>query len=193
MSELEKYVKSNFSVHQSDEIKTIVSLFKFSKIKKGDFLLEPGKRCDVMSFVKSGYLRMFNVANGKEVTQWISSKGTFTTDLSSFFMDMPSRWTIQALTDTELYTISKTDYRKIIDLVPNWSKLEKQLLINCFATMENRIFNYLSMSSLERYDFLLEHDQELFNQIPLKYIASMLGMTAETMSRIRKNKSNGIS
>jgi len=105
--------------------------------------------------------------------------------LSSFFFETPSRWIIQALVDTELYTISKKDYKTIADLVPKWNEIEKLFLVKCFATMENRIYSHLSMSSQERYDYFFENNRELFSQVPLKYIASMLGMTPETMSRIR--------
>lgn len=189
MSELENFVASNFGIATPNEIEAITSLFEFSKVKKGEKLLESGDSCKEMVFIQSGYLRMFNLTDGNEVTQWISSKGTFASDLSSFYFDTPSRWTIQALVDSELYTISKIDYDKILEFVPKWGEIEKLFLVNCFTTMENRIYSHLSMSSKERYDFLFENNRELFNQVPLQFIASMLGMTPETMSRIRKNLS----
>ncbi|MEE9430709.1 MAG: Crp/Fnr family transcriptional regulator [Melioribacteraceae bacterium] len=185
-NELEQYINSYFGVVKSDELKKISSLFKLATIKKGEYFLEHGKRSDKLSFIQSGLLRIFTTTAEKEVTQWISSKGYFVTDLSSFVFGNPARWTIQALTDTELYTISREDYIRIGTLIPKWHHLEKLFIVRCFTIMEDRIFSHLSMTAEERYKFFFENNRELFNQVPLQYIASMLGMTPETSSRIRK-------
>lgn len=188
MSALEQYIKSYFGVINPNDIDTIGSLFELSTITKGTFALKAGSRCDKLSFVQSGFLRMFVNAEDKEITQWISSQGYFSTDLSSFVFDVPSRWNIQALTDTEVYTITKTNYKKINKLVTNWNELEKLFIVRCFTVLENRIFSHLSLSAEERYRYFFEGNRELFNQVPLQYIASMLGMTPETFSRIRKKQ-----
>jgi CRP/FNR family transcriptional regulator, anaerobic regulatory protein len=186
MSELEQYIKSYFGVVTSADLNTIVALFNKTKLKKGDFLLKAGKRCDKLCFVQSGLLRMFVSTDDKEVTQWISTKGYFSTDLSSFVFETPSRLSIQALVDTELFTITKTDYKRLGDIVPKWHELEKLFLVRCFSMLEDRILSHLSMTSEERYAVFFENNRELFNQVPLQYIASILGMTPETFSRIRK-------
>jgi len=188
MTELEHYIKSSFGLVNNEDLKKIASLFKLITIKKGDYILKTGKLCDNLSFVQSGFLRVFLVTKEKEVTQWISTKGYFTIDLSSFVFDKPSRWSIQALVDTELYSITKEDYKKIGDLVPKWRELEKLFLVRCFTILEDRIFSHLSMTAEERYSLFFESNRELFNQVPLQYIASMLGMTPETFSRIRKKQ-----
>ena len=188
MTELEEYIKSYFGVVNSDDIKTIVSFFKLATIKKGDFLLKSGNHCANLSFVQSGLLRMFISTEEKEITQWICTKGYFSTDLSSFVFDTPSRLSIQALTNTEIYSISKDDYNKIGNLVAKWHELEKLFIVRCFIILEERIFSHLSMTAEERYDYFFENNKELFNKVPLQYIASMLGMTPETFSRIRKKQ-----
>jgi CRP-like cAMP-binding protein len=68
MTELEQYIKSYFGVVNEQDLKTIVSFFKMSTLKKGDFLLRAGKRCDTLSFVQSGLLRMFISTEDKEIT-----------------------------------------------------------------------------------------------------------------------------
>lgn len=188
MTELEQYIKTYFGVVNADDLKTIVSLFKLKTIKKGEFLLKTGKHCDNLSFVQSGLLRMFISTDEKEITQWISTKGYFSTDLSSFIFDTVSRLSIQALTDSEVYSITKADYQIIGELVPKWHELEKLFLVRCFVTLEERVFSHLSMTAEERYDYFFENNRELFNQVPLQFIASMLGMTPETFSRIRKKQ-----
>jgi CRP-like cAMP-binding protein len=188
MTELEQNIKSYFGVIEKDDLKTISSLFHLTTIKKGDYFLKTGRPCDKLSFIKSGLLRIFIATEDKEVTQWISTQGYFVTDLSSLLFETPARWTIQALTDSELYTISGEDYRKIGNLVPKWHELEKLFIAKCFTILEDRIFTHLSMTAEERYKFFFEGNKELFNQVPLQYIASMLGMTPETFSRIRKKQ-----
>lgn len=140
-----------------------------------------------IKFCSIRILRIFAATEEKEVTQWISTKGYFTIDLSSFVFDTPSRWSIQALVDTELYSITKEDYKKIGDVVPKWRELEKLFLVRCFTILEDRIFSHLSMTAEERYNLFFAYNRELLNQVPLQYIASMLGMTPETFSRIRKS------
>jgi len=108
--------------------------------------------------------------------------------LYSFNFKQRARWNIQALTDCKLYTIDKENYALLNSIVPNWVEMEKQFLASCFVTLEDRVFNHLSLNAEERYDKLFEHNKELFNQVPLQYIASMLGMSPETFSRIRKKK-----
>jgi len=185
MTELEHYLKSYFTLNR-DELKKIESFFEETEITKGGFFLKQGSRCDKLSFIRSGYLRIFAATEEKEVTQWISTKGYFVTDLSSFVFETPARWSIQALSDVRLYTIKKSDYNLIGRVIPDWHKLEKLFIARCFTILEDRIFSHLSMSAEERYAFFFENNKELFTQVPLQFIASMLGMTPETFSRIRK-------
>jgi len=187
MTELEQYIKSYFGVKQN-ELEHIVSLFKKTTLRKDEYFLKTGKSCDKLSFIKSGFLRIYVTQEDKEITQWISTTGYFVTDLSSLIFETPARWNIQALTDTELYTISKEDYQNIGNLISQWHQLEKLFIARCFTILEDRIFSHLSMTAEERYQFFFNNNKELFNQVPLQYIASMLGMTPETFSRIRKKQ-----
>jgi len=116
------------------------------------------------------------VIEDKEVTQWISTKGYFLTDLASFTFNTPARWNIQALTDCELYTIERQEYESLGDTIPEWHRLEKLFIAKCFIILE------------ERYHKLFQLQPDLFNQVPLQYLASMLGMTPETLSRLRKKQ-----
>src|SRR5690606_9106922 len=114
----------------------------------------------------------------------------FVTDLSSLLFAAPARWNIEALTDAELFTISGTQYKSIGNLVPNWHELEKLFIAKCFTFLEDRVFTHLSITAEERYTYFFKYNKELFNQVPLQYIASMLGMTPETFSRIRNKQLN---
>jgi CRP-like cAMP-binding protein len=185
MTELEKYIHTYFGI-ANDDLASIVSFFRPLTLKKGDYFLKAGGQSDRLGFVQSGIIREFIVINDKEVTKWISTKGYFAVDLSSFYFHNPSRWNIQALTNCELFVIDSKNYQKIGQVIEKWKELEKLFIAKCFTTLEDRILSHLSMTAEERYNQLFKFNKELFNQVPLQYLASMLGITPETLSRLRK-------
>ena len=185
MTEFEKYIQTYFGVDK-DELTTMSSFFKPVTLKKGDYFLKTGRHCDRLGFLQTGIIREFVIINDKEITKWISTKGYFVVDLSSFVFDQRARWNIQALTDCELYEMESQDYQKIGQVIPRWKELEKLFIAKCFTVLEDRIISHLSMTAEERYHQLFNFNAELFNQVPLQYLASMLGMTPETLSRLRK-------
>ncbi len=185
MSELEKYIKTYFGV-SNDDLSKISSYFKPVTLKKNDYFLKEGRYCDKLGFVQSGIIREYVLIGDKEVTKWISTSGYFVVDLSSFVFHQTARWNIQALTGCELYVIDQKDYQQIGKVVTRWTELEKLFIAKCFTVLEDRILTHLSMTAEERYNQLFNFNKELFNQVPLQYLASMLGMTPETLSRLRK-------
>ncbi|HLZ87562.1 MAG TPA: cyclic nucleotide-binding domain-containing protein [Puia sp.] len=187
MTELEQYLRSYMGVADED-MEVLVSAFYPATLEKGDFFLRAGRICDKLSFHREGLMRVFARHGEKEVTQWISFKGNFITDLQGIVCDEPSRFTVQALTRCELYTIDKKDYLDLPRRIAKWATLERMLITRCFGFMETRVFSLLSMSGEERYAYLQGQNPELFDTVPLKYLASMMGMTPESLSRIRKKK-----
>lgn len=185
MTALEIYIQTNFGVDKTD-LEKISALFKPITLKKGEFYLKAGRYADRLGFMQSGIIREFVEIDDKQVTKWISTKGNFVVDIHSFYFRSPARWNIQALTDCELYVIDLDDYQIIEQRVVQWSSLEKRFLAKCFAVLEDRIVQHISMSAEARYAQFFTFNKELFNQVPLHYLASMLGMTPETLSRLRK-------
>jgi len=185
MSDLQSYIANYFDL-KPGQLKKLAEQFHPQTLKKDAFLIRTGSYFGQLSFIKAGHLRVFEYVDGKEITQWISSKGEFITDLDSLIFGKPARRNVQSLTDCELYTISKERYRNLGTIVPQWGELEKLFIAKCFITLEDRVFGFLSMTAEERYMQLFQYKKELFNQVPLQYLASMMGMTPETLSRIRK-------
>ncbi len=188
MKDFNELLQDHFGQLSNQELTFIHSYFQEEKLQKSGFFTKSEKVCNRLSIIKSGILRIYALSDGKEITQWISTENFFITEVMGFFFDQPNRWTIQALTETELLTITKTDYRKLCKEFPKWNEIEKRFLVKCFAMIEDRVFSHLSMTAEERYDLYFEQNKNLFNQVPLQYIASVLGMTPETFSRIRKRQ-----
>jgi CRP-like cAMP-binding protein len=184
-NELATYIQSFFGVTPEDVMK-ISAFFEPIHFKKGEYFLRKGQHCDRLGFVQSGIIREYVSIDDKEVTKWISTRGYFVVDLSSFLFEKPARWNIQALSDSEVYVINQKNYRSINRVISNWQELEKLFIAKCFTVLEDRVLAHLSMTAEERYQQLFAYNKELFNTVPLQYLASMLGMTPETLSRLRK-------
>ena len=193
MNQFQKYLKSYFDVEQ-ENLEKISAHFDLIQLKKNDYYLKENQYSTQLGFVQSGILREFTLdENGKEITKWISTNGYFVVDLVSFYFQKPARWNIQALTDCEIFVINQENFRKISDEIQNWETLEKLFIAKCFGHLEDRIVNQISLNAEQRYDQLFGFNKELFNQVPLQYLASMIGMTPETFSRIRHQKAKDFS
>jgi CRP-like cAMP-binding protein len=163
-------------------------VFHPQQLKKDEFHTREGQYNTSLSFVVSGILRIYRIHDGEEITQYLSTRGEVATELGSLIFDQKARWHIQAITDAELLTISAEKYRQLSDMIPNWLNYERLFLAKCFLFIEDRVHSFLSMTAEQRYDFLLSNKAEIFQSAPQQYIASMLGITPETFSRIRRKK-----
>lgn len=166
----------------------IASRFKPQKIESGDHFTKPGRVCRKMAYIQDGVLRMYNYPDGNEITLWIGSNNRFITDLSSFIYQKSARWYIEALEPSHLLTITRENHYQLINKYHEWIEFDNRLLTSAYTIIEERMFSHLYMSAEERFKKLLEAEPELFNKVPLKYIASMLAMTPETLSRLRSKQ-----
>ncbi len=172
---------------EKDALDDILASFKPQQLKKGALFCEAGKTCRQMAYINSGYLRIFSYADGKEITLWAASKGKFITSLSSFIFETDSFWTIEAVTDCSLMVIDRKSHFQLSERQPKWLEFDNKLLAQSFALLEQSMFSQLHTTAKQRFDALMETEPELFNHVPLQHIASMLGITPESLSRLRKN------
>ena len=185
MSELLNYIETYFEVNKYDAEK-ITSFFTLTTLDKGEYFLKADRYADKLGFVQSGFMREYLLKDSKEVTKWIAAKGYFTTDIAAFMFQKTAKYNIQALVDTALYVMNRKDYEKINEIIPTWPALEKLFLAKCFGILEDRIVQQIALSADERYQQLMQHNSKMFKLVPLQHIASMLGITPETLSRLRK-------
>ncbi len=185
MQTLFSFLKNSLDI-PDNLVPQVAEYYKPELFKKNDFLVKKGQYCIKMCLIEEGYFRFFSFSDKKVITHWIFGKGQSVTDVSSYFLQTPAKWDIQALTDTKVYTLTFSDYQKLRKSVTGWDNYEKLFLIKLMSALENRVYALLSMSAEERYQYLYESDSEMFNELPLNYLASMLGMSPETLSRIRK-------
>ncbi|WP_299681595.1 Crp/Fnr family transcriptional regulator [uncultured Dokdonia sp.] len=171
---------------QNETLDTIVSFFEPVTVSKGTFLLESGSISNQLIFIASGYLRMYDISDGKEITLWIGSQGKFITSVSSFVFQTSNYWNITAITNSEVYILSREDHFYLCQSQPKWLEFDNLLLASSFALLEQKMFSHLHTTAKQRFEKLLQEEPSLFNHVPLQYIASMLGITPESLSRLRK-------
>lgn len=184
MQKLSSFLRTEFKLPKVIA-EQVLSFFEMEVLHKDSYLVKKGRQCQRMCIVQDGYLRFYSDSEKKTITHWIFGKDQLITDVASFFFQQPAKWNIQALTDTEVYTLSYSNYQKLRTHVPEWDHYERLFILKLLSALENRVYSLLSMSAEERYQYLFQSDANMFNELPLQYLASMLGMTPETLSRIR--------
>lgn len=169
------------------EIEQFVNLGKNKTIAKNDFFIKEGQVCNNIAFVNSGTLRTFYYSGkGDEITYCLTFPGSFMTAYSSLITQKPSYVNIQAMTDAELLIIPKAELEKLEKSSRNWLLFSKTIAERYFVTLENRLFTLQHESAEKRYKDLVNNRPDYIRQIPLKYLASYLGITQRHLSRIRR-------
>lgn len=166
------------------------SLGKKLTITKGDFLLKSGEICQNLFIVEQGVFRTYrNIRKDEsilEVTSGFSFPGDFETSPSSLILKIPSYENIQAITNGEVLAFNFFELEDIKSTCPEFNNLILNALVDYSTAIETILFDFRILSARERYEKLLTDHPEYVKLIPLKYLASFLNMTEETLSRIRK-------
>jgi CRP-like cAMP-binding protein len=162
--------------------KNIVSF----SIRKKKLLLKEGAVCNYVYFIKKGAVRGFIREEQRDITTWITVENEMVTSISSLDVQDPSPENMQTIEDCELLAISYTHLQQWYDQFPESNIVIRKLLQKYYRDAEGRAFITRLTKAENKYKhFLLQHGH-LANRIPLTYIASFLGITLETLSRVRK-------
>jgi len=128
MEKLKNCILSQVAIEKKS-MDNILSVFEPLEINKGEFLIKSGKICRKMAFIESGYMRLYDIANGKEITLWIGSNGRFITSLSSFIFETKNNWNIQAITNCKLYIINRKNHFRLNKTEPKWLELNNVMIV----------------------------------------------------------------
>ena len=152
---------------------------------KGQVVLRPNSVCNHVYFVESGLLRTFYEKDGKDVTDWLSPENTFSCSILSFINRIPDRRGIEALENTKVWGIQYYELNHLYDLHHDIERLGRMLYGLGVTLVQQRFDNLHFNSALERYTLLMNSNPTLIQRTPLSMIATYLGITQETLSRIR--------
>ncbi|TAJ05050.1 Crp/Fnr family transcriptional regulator [Marinilabiliaceae bacterium JC017] len=169
----------------SEVLEKLNNYAKVETYLKNQHLLESGKRCNKIWFLKSGMVRKYHVHNGKEITIWIYTEKEIFTALQSFSQNTCANEYLQACENSEVIYISKSNYEKL-NQFPQFLFFSLSLIKRAFVNNDIRTRNLNKKDAKGKYEYLKAIAPEIIKRAKLGHIASMIGITQETLSRIRK-------
>lgn len=162
---------------------------KFLVLEKGKTLVREGQYSDKIYFIVKGCARAYYLKDGKDISDWFAFENDFISSINSFFRNVPSPHFIELLEDSVLLEISREDIEKLENMYPDFERLSKVVIITTMLKQQERISSLLFHSAEEKYENILSTHPNIIQRVPLTHLASFIGITLETLSRIRKRLS----
>lgn len=159
-------------------------------IKKGKLLLKPGSVADQLYFIVKGVMQGYIKEEGKRITTWINEENEIVGSIRTLGTSNPCEEYLQALEDTELVAMPVEFTEFIFNNYPKTNVIGRRLWEHNYRGAEERAYICRITSAEKKYTRFIKMHPDLINRISLKYIASYLGMTQETLSRVRNRKKN---
>ncbi|MFT3945897.1 MAG: Crp/Fnr family transcriptional regulator [Agriterribacter sp.] len=169
-----------------EEMATFLAMFEHKAVKKYDHITRIGQVCNYVYYINKGLLRYYYVTGDKEYTARIFMEDSWTGEYASFLTRKPSTVNIEALEDTELFILNYDVVQRGYEKAKVFERFGRLMAEALFIDVVNRSSDFLTKTPEGRYRDLLQQKPEVFNRVPLKYIASMIGIEPESLSRIRK-------
>jgi CRP-like cAMP-binding protein len=183
------YVESKSAlILNADQKELLESAFKAKHLRKRQYLLQEGDICRYMSFIIKGSGRMYSVNDkGQDHIIRFAIENWWLGDYESYNFNTPSLYNIEVLEDSEVLMIEHGQMQKLADSIPAIDLMIREIDRKGAVATQKRIHSAISEGAEERYDNLIKNYPEFLNRFPQSMIASYLGISPETLSRIRKN------
>ena len=179
---------NEFVLLNPQQQRSLLDVVKPVFLSKDDVLLEQGEVASDIYFVNKGILRAACEVESKEVTRWFCFEEHFAAAYFSFAYRQPSEDRITAVTDSEIFSISYSALEALTTKDSVWIDLNRHLVEHYYTVLLDRVMSFQTCSTAERYSALLAERPNIEDQVPLGYLASYLGMSQETLSRLRKKR-----
>jgi CRP-like cAMP-binding protein len=176
---------SKLSDNTKADLKNCLTTFEFAKNKT---ILEQGQICNYLYFVDKGLLRLFYYREGKDITDYFATEQNIIGGIESFFSRKPSDKIIETIEPCSLVAISFDNLEKLYQKHHDLERVGRILSVGAFLSMQKRLFAIQFHPAKQRYQELLESSPDILQRVPLGHIASYLGITQVTLSRIRSQK-----
>lgn len=172
------------SPEEQDAIKTYLTP---KKLRRKQYLLQEGDVCKYVAFVEKGAMKAFSTdEQGTEHIVQFAIEGWIISDLYSFITNEPATYNIDALEDSELVLISKTAHDQLLAKLPKYETYIRLQVTGAYLALQRRLTSIISSTLEERYKHFISRYPEIVQRVPQHMIASYMGLTPETLSRVRK-------
>ena len=169
-----------------DDLQFIRSLSTIKKIRRRQFFLREGEVARHKIFVCQGLLRTFSrAADGTEYAMRFAAENTWTTDHESYYHQIPSRLNIDAVEDTTMVQWTKENFSELVEAIPALKTYSVDLMAGSMNAIQGRLLGNISYTNEEKYQDFINTYPDIFRRVPLHMVASYLGVSRETLSRIR--------
>jgi CRP-like cAMP-binding protein len=184
-SQLIKYLRDNTALNVEDSEK-VADLFTFKKVKRLGVLEQEGKVCTHFYFVVKGCLRLYEIdKKGNEITGRFALENSFISAITSFITQRKSLDNLVAYEPSEIFVINRSNFYKAIDSFPDFAAFYRKFMEFAFVHSQMRVYIFLGMEGIDRLKWVMEHEPELLTRISSKAVASYLGMTNSTLSKLK--------
>ena len=161
---------------------------KTERFSKGAVIEESGFISKRLFFIQSGLIRVFYRTGGKEVCCHFAKEGEILTGIDSFFTGNPSIYTTQCIEETVCHSLTKEQLEWAFDHVEGMNRMGREFVTYAYIDLVERYNSVVTISAQDRYQQFMQTQPEMLNRIPLGYLSTYLGMSQETLSRIRAQK-----
>lgn len=183
---LTQFIQSTIPL-SAEKAETISLQFHPKNFAAGHMLVKSGKVNDTYFFLETGFMRSFLFdTEGNEVTVNFYPQNSVVFEVASLFQRAPSHENIEALTESSGWALTYEELNKLFHEVPEFREFGRAVLVKGFIAFKERTLSMINKTAEERYDALIRTKPEIFQNAPLKYIASYLGVTDTSLSRIRR-------
>lgn len=180
-----KYIQNKTEI-DNKTFSELCHYFKIKTIKKNEILLREGEVCHYNIFVNKGCLKFYLINDeGKELIRYFAFEGKFGTALSSLINQKPSFEYIQAIENTEILMITRQDFFHLVDTVPQINFIYRDILEMAYTTSQERIYGLQGQRALEQLKWLMAYQPKILSRLSNRVIASYLGITPYTLSRLK--------
>jgi CRP-like cAMP-binding protein len=184
-TQLKKYIKENSALSDAG-IEKVINLFKFKKLKRHHILEREGAVCSHFYFVAKGCLRLYEIdKKGNEITGKFALEDSIISSLTSFITQKESRDFLVAHEPSEVLVISREDFFRSFESFPGFESLYHNFMEFAFVHSQMRVYIFLGMEAIDRLRWVMEHEPNLLTRISSKSVASYLGMTNSTLSKLK--------
>jgi len=189
---MHQILKNSFAGHLNltdDEWAFALSHYKPKITKRNEILLNQGDISQYLYFVAKGCLRVYLIdAAGNESTRFLIFEGRMGTAFPSFVLQQPSVAAIQSIEASEVLMISYHDYQLLLNVIPGMERMVRVDLEREYIEAIVRIESLISMDAKERYNMLIQKTPKVIQRLPNKIVADYLGISQETLSRLKSKK-----